>query len=523
MSKHRKLRVVSWNTTGIRFTKEKNPKLQLVLDELIKLKADVVFVQETHIGPQSYKVLENIKGWRSFFTVHHPRSKGVAILIKNETIFRYICHDEDYSGGYIVLFCRLHCQLYTLVNVYNHQADRQMLNRLGDYLRAVNTKGVLVVGGDFNTVLDPTIDRISSADQTYHSSLRSILEQFTESLSLTDVFALMHPMEECFTRSQNLSHSRLDMFFMPTNAVTLVKNCYTIKAQMRKTTSGYTTISDHDPLVLELEFPSPQSIAVPEVSRMLLVFRQKMGETSLKPDRRAEKINGAEILSAIRSLPDSQEQTPDNLRVCDYKKNDLPTTEILKITYNMMQKSKNVPERFVKSLLNSDGTHSFNVDYLILAQILAKRLKVFLTPSFRERKKVVRSGRICVTIAKCPQIIKMSFLEQSLKSLVSLKHITPSPPKDFSILKNLLAKANHSKDDYRELRQGCPLTTTILTMALKHLESKIMATSKNSVNTSVCYHRQTLVICADNQTIDKIKVLFKQFMKNSGIRISPDL
>lgn len=141
--KHQPLRFVSWNTMGIRFTKEKSSKLQLVLDELIKLKADIVFLQETHIGPKSYKALENIKGWRSFFTVHHPRSKGVAILIKNETIFRYICHDEDYSGGYIVLFCRLSCQLYTLVNVYNHKEDRNMLKRLGDYLRAINTKGAL--------------------------------------------------------------------------------------------------------------------------------------------------------------------------------------------------------------------------------------------------------------------------------------------------------------------------------------------------------------------------------------------
>ncbi|CAM4690791.1 unnamed protein product [Leuciscus chuanchicus] len=98
--------------------------------------------------------------------------------------------------------------LYTLVNVYNHKEDRHMLYRLRDYLRAINTKGVLVVGGDFNTVLDPTIDRISSADQTYHSSLRSILEDFTDSLSLKDIFALRHPTEEGFTRSQNQSQAK---------------------------------------------------------------------------------------------------------------------------------------------------------------------------------------------------------------------------------------------------------------------------------------------------------------------------
>uniref|UniRef100_A0A8C1MJY0 Endonuclease/exonuclease/phosphatase domain-containing protein n=1 Tax=Cyprinus carpio TaxID=7962 RepID=A0A8C1MJY0_CYPCA len=126
-SKHKSLRFVSWNTMGIRYTKERSSKLQLVLDELIAMKADVVFLQETHIGPKSYEALERIKNWKSFFTVHHPRSKGVAILIKNERTFKYICHDEDYSGGYIVLFYHLCGQLYTFVNVYNHKADRQML------------------------------------------------------------------------------------------------------------------------------------------------------------------------------------------------------------------------------------------------------------------------------------------------------------------------------------------------------------------------------------------------------------
>lgn len=354
---------------GIRYTKEKSSKRQLVLDDLVRLKADVAFLQETHIGPKCYKALEDIPGWRSYFTVHHPRSKGVAILIKNGTIFRYLCHDEDYSGGYIVLFCRFHAQLYTLVNVYNHQADRDMLGRLRDYLTAINTKGVLVVGGDFNTVLDPAFDRRSSADQAYQSSLRSILEDFTQFLSLKDVFALRHPMEKGFTRSQSQSHSRLDMFFLPVNITHHVKKCKNVKGTMRKSTTGNKRISDHDPLVLELNIPPLLEYKIPEVASMLMEFKHDGA-----PDRRAGKINAAEILNAIRSLPDSQQQTPDKLSVYDYKKNDLPLTEILKINYNLMLKNKYISECFVESLPNLDGTHSFNIDYLIFTRILAKRL-----------------------------------------------------------------------------------------------------------------------------------------------------
>ncbi len=496
-----KLRFVSWNTMGVRYTKERSSKLQLVLNELIRQKADVVFLQETHIGPKSYEALKSIKGWRTFFTVHHTRSKGVAILINNEIAFKYICHDEDYSGGYIVLFCHLYGQLYTLVNVYNHKADRQMLYRLRDYLTAINTKGVLVVGGDFNTVLDPTFDRRSAADQTFHSSLRSILEDFTESLSLNDIFALTHPMEEGFTRSQNQSHSRLDMFFMPTNTGHYVLNCMTCKSP-----TGKKKISDHDPLVLDVKVPSLPEYKMPEVA-------SKLKEA---PDRRAGKINGAEILNAIRSLPDSQQQTPDKHSVYDYKNNDLQVTEPLKIRYNGMLKSRSIPNYFLKSLPAPDNTRSFRVDYLIFTHILAKRLKVFLTPSFRERNRVARGVCFGVTFAKCPQNIKMSFLNQCL---LSLKHIKPTPPKDFSILENLLPRSSHSGHGYRTLHQGCPLTTPILILTLKKLERDIMAASKSTGNTSLSITRQGLRIYTDNLKTGRILELFEHFETFSGIKL----
>ncbi len=80
------------------------------------------------------------------------------------------------------------------------------------------------------------------------------------------------------------------------------------------------------------------------------------------PDRRAGKINGAEILSDIRSLPDSQQQT-NELRLYDYKRRDLPFTELLKLIYNRMLKSKCVVKSFFKSLPAPDNMHSFRVDY----------------------------------------------------------------------------------------------------------------------------------------------------------------
>uniref|UniRef100_A0A8K9UXY5 Endonuclease/exonuclease/phosphatase domain-containing protein n=1 Tax=Oncorhynchus mykiss TaxID=8022 RepID=A0A8K9UXY5_ONCMY len=136
------------------------------------INSSVAFLQETHIGHEDVKLLRKVAGWKSFFTVFDSKSKGVAILIKDTiTDFEYICHDEDYAGGYIVLFCRLYGQLFTLVNVYNHKDDHTILKRLGQYLKNTAT-GTLVVGGDFNTVLDPKIDRSGTSDNHQHKAFR---------------------------------------------------------------------------------------------------------------------------------------------------------------------------------------------------------------------------------------------------------------------------------------------------------------------------------------------------------------
>lgn len=95
--------------------------------------------------PEKLPNLLNILRRFEYFTVHSSRSKGVAILIRDNLQFEYICHDEDCSGGYVVLFCRLNGELFTLVNLYKHHKDKLVLNRLKEYLQET-AEGVLVEG-----------------------------------------------------------------------------------------------------------------------------------------------------------------------------------------------------------------------------------------------------------------------------------------------------------------------------------------------------------------------------------------
>ncbi|MCI4374780.1 hypothetical protein PGIGA_G00009880, partial [Pangasianodon gigas] len=467
------LRFVTWNTHGI-----KSPDLKFfnVLRRLSNLQADIVFIQETHVGPKYYQILTDVKNWKVYFTVHLSTSKGVAILIKNNVPFKYICHDEDCSGGFIVLFCHLYGELYTLVNVYNHKADRLVLGRLKEYLMET-AEGVLVVGGDFNTVLHPCFDRSPSASR--HSPFRAILEDFIVSLNLRDTWSYLQSTDEGFARHQNESHSRIDIFFMRSDIV----------GRARSITVEQSDISDHNPVVLELEVQQQTGDKFPQVA--LYVKETYNG----RPNRMSGKISGAEILSVIRTLTDSQEQRPGKNQVDYYKKKRLPLTETLKINYNNMLKTNHVSEAFKVSHLSRDR-HIFSVEYLIFSQILANRLSAYIFPYFKEKLETNLDKFFAVKFLKGTQKIKLSFLETSRELEKDLKKkLSPSaPPAKFRILEFLLPEVQGSSRELRLLLPGCPLSSTVLNLALNKLDW--ILNSETDCRSSVCFHRQVLLIHA---------------------------
>ncbi|XP_047666976.1 uncharacterized protein LOC125140843 [Tachysurus fulvidraco] len=532
------LRFVIWNTNGIKYPPEKFVNVRNILRHL---RADVAFIQETHVGTQCVKILQNVPGWRSYFTVHSSRSKGVAILIKNSVPFEYICCDEDCCGGYIVLFCHLYGELYTLVNVYNHKEDRNVLGRLKEYLLET-AEGVLVVGGDFNTLLNPNIDRKPSS--TRHSPLKPILQDFTESLMLIDTWSQKHSdteTENRFTRKQGESSSRLDMFFLQeaqiqrmtkievkafkkTETFSMHHHPLVLKLQCQMQSENRFTrkqgessskldiffrhedqkqrlkeievkiesISDHYPLVLELQSQM-------QLERKLPKIVTSLEKSEYNSDRRAGKISGAEILSAIKSLPEKYRQDHWIL-----------LTETLKPSYNDMLKSHKVLENFKMV----QGSHEFTREYLIFSEVLAKRLNAYLSLETKCNICVV----IIVIFKSRKQKIRWSFLKSRFEELKNdkLKQAPFVPPANFSILDSLLPKTQSTSGDLRDLQPGCPLTSAVLYLALHKLNLMVC---DDAVKTIVCYHKQTLIIHAQQDKQKQIGKIVETFQYESSVRL----
>lgn len=171
-------------------------------------------------------------------------------------------------------------------------------------------------------------------------------------------------------------------------------------------------------------------------------------------------MSGAEILSVIKSLDDSDERRPDTLDV------KCPLTETLKINYNLMIKISKVPKQF-KRCRPSGDRQLFSVDYLIFSQILAKHFS--FTPHFRGKIETNLDITYYLSLETGEQEIKWSFLLEDLKipmlvSYALMPLILWSLISVICILDSILPKVQ-SSGEHRRLQLGCPLTNTILNLA----------------------------------------------------------
>ncbi|XP_057196599.1 uncharacterized protein LOC130558278 [Triplophysa rosa] len=523
------LKLVTWNTCGVRETAEVPEKRKKILETLTKLQSSVAFIQETHIGVNNVDCVDKISGWESFFSVHHPRSKGVAILIKDNLSFELINSDMDPTGSYIVLICKLLGKCFTLVNVYNHVKEHKVLQRLSEYLCQI-AQGILIVAGDFNTIVNTDLDR---EYQTGHTEpLRPYLEEFISSLMLIDVWGCLHPYTcDSFTRypwkSSNKemalkkkkiqktkpvkqskdrprkkrthkSASRLDMILMPRNTVQFVQSCeiYTCK-------TGY--ISDHHPVVLSMRLPKPHC-----TKPIFQGIRQKSSRMKRPLERKAGEICEAEVLKALMSLVEYE--TPLSEKLENFKSNKGQKAKELKAIFNKMTR-EGMPVGFTDSLENN-GWHVFRIEYMILATIFTRRLETFLQPSFKTKTiEIDYEHFVVISFCEKPQKIKGNFLKQAFSSV---KQIHPSPPHDFRIVEKMLP----STDGYRLLREGCPLTPTLLTLSLKHLARTLKDVLKKSV-VDVCHHRKCITVYMQAHQYLTLKQKIREFRSASGISLLP--
>ncbi|CAH2328055.1 Hypothetical predicted protein, partial [Pelobates cultripes] len=172
------LNFLSLNAKGLNSSEKRSHALHLCQ----KARAHVVYLQETHFKIDSIPKLCNHIYTQGFYS-NNPdgKSKGTAILLHKSIPFVADSTTTDNSGRYVFVRGKILDETYTFANIYAPNTRQDKF--LQDTLRALHdfTTGCLVLGGDFNIALHPTMDASrghSSTPLPTPLKIRKLLHQY---------------------------------------------------------------------------------------------------------------------------------------------------------------------------------------------------------------------------------------------------------------------------------------------------------------------------------------------------------
>ncbi|XP_050992025.1 uncharacterized protein LOC127181375 isoform X1 [Labeo rohita] len=492
---------ITWNVNGLK--QNRDQKFQELQN------ADIAFLQETHIGTEDEHIEDYRDEWHIFYTKYTSSSKGTAILVRKRLDYECIGVEKDACGTYVVLKCKLDGQLYTLVSVYNHETDTKTLDNLSRYLQSMTT-GLLVIGGDFNTVLNPFIDKKCKTSETIKNGNRCKLllsvEKFMKSLQLVDVWRRKNPIEQDYTYYiKDSPVSRLDYFFVPEECMWRVRSC-DIKKSKRP---------DHQPVSLEIN--NIPAMPYQKDHQRQAIFQQLnlkkdlfTGEIgSSVGEESSHAVNEVDIISAVNSLQVSDTPRPDGIPVSFYKNNIQEQIPYIKMLYDKIHSGAfNCSEKHFNETMKTphdNSQHFFNVDYLIIATILSKRLDDYLDSQSKGRVPK-NSATVMITPKTFCTEMRLSCIQDEIEKQ---KRSNPTLYQDFLIVKNLLRDApevdTKSADVLIErdklLDQGCPLTPVLITLALKCFASALVEHLKQH---DILVFKESVILCIQPEDLENV-------------------
>lgn len=158
MTSNNVLKLISWNVKGTGSA----TKLGRVMTHLDRLKGDVYFLQETHMLNRETVRLK--KGWvgEVFYSMFNSKARGAAILIRRGVPFTADRSILDPHGRYVMVSGRLQGIPVLFVCVYSPNWDDSLfITRL--FTSFPDLEGhYIIMGGDFNLIQDPVLDRSSN-------------------------------------------------------------------------------------------------------------------------------------------------------------------------------------------------------------------------------------------------------------------------------------------------------------------------------------------------------------------------
>lgn len=209
------------------------------------LNADIMFLQETHLCNSDHRKLNRPWIDKFFHSQFNVKARGTAILIRKNVHFSPDKVLTDPNGRYAIVTGTLYEKQVILVSVYApNWDDHNFVSSLFATIPNLDSH-LLIMGGDMNCVLDPTLDRSVSRSATpmkMSQALSTLMTQY----GFVDPWRLSHPSAKqySFFSHAHRSFSRIDYFLIDKKLTSAIVSTQYLPI----------TVSDHATVILDLHF-----------------------------------------------------------------------------------------------------------------------------------------------------------------------------------------------------------------------------------------------------------------------------
>ena len=196
------LKVMSINIGGLNDRKKRRGVFRWIKQENI----DICFIQESY-GTQDWERI-----WKSewdgnlFFANDGNHARSVLALIQPGLDIKIVNTFTDGLGRVLLLDALMQDEWLSLINIYAPNAEESQVCFCSQLkkimLQKVPTDNYVLLGGDFNIVMDLRTDARTSTSSNYHRII-STLNYIKDYYQMQDIWRVKHPLASRYTWQRN--------------------------------------------------------------------------------------------------------------------------------------------------------------------------------------------------------------------------------------------------------------------------------------------------------------------------------
>ena len=213
------VKIVSLNVRGIREVVKRR-----AIFNYYRNRGDIVCIQESHSSTNDELIWQAEYGGDIIFNHGDTNARGVCILMPKGMKSMISNEIKDCDGRILIISLILHEYHMTICNVYAPNKDTPSFFTMLQSL-LINCTEHLIIVGDFNLVLDHSLDRIG-ATQDKKKSL-AVLKAMMQDLCIVDIWRIKNPNERKFSWYKlrpELRASRIDFCLLSLGLVDKCEN-----------------------------------------------------------------------------------------------------------------------------------------------------------------------------------------------------------------------------------------------------------------------------------------------------------